>query len=493
MTEVWLESLSMHLSVGMPLPSDLLFDIQHYRGISPSSSGSTTPEGIPSGHRSPALEPICEGKLSPLQKKMESKDGGKKLVLEHSTPIVKVSSADCLLKNIEHKVKNNALLSKSCDNCSETCEKCRSDGFYTKSCEDFSKKNIESNGGSNLSFSPKKDLKSFPNYENINFLQNDSVFSNVTQKITGIKNVKESDDHKEKRLHLDIKKCNNETENNTKEHKFAVPLRRVPKNFTRNRVLRESKKAELDNEETMKNPVKDKIKFLGKHSTFEVNKPQTNTSSKFSNLSLQSMALKGTTSPSRVTQKYVNITSPKSAASENAKSGDGLRSECASETFTKIPDIVSSTLTRFSIKSTTKPSETASCSSPNKYSTNKAPTTTTNTFSINKNIFDATKRSPNKTSAIKRNVLHNDKSPLVDSDVPAKSCDKLEQSCSASGHSSSLVKNIIETLNRRDRNRLDFDNRSAFGRSSLKVIGNPKVDVRVPQLRSCSPEEFTAL
>ncbi|XP_074030195.1 LIM domain kinase 1 isoform X2 [Leptinotarsa decemlineata] len=58
--EVWLESLSMHLSVGMPLPPDLLFDIQHYRGLSPSSSGSTTPEGIPSGHRSPALEPICE-------------------------------------------------------------------------------------------------------------------------------------------------------------------------------------------------------------------------------------------------------------------------------------------------------------------------------------------------------------------------------------------------------------------------------------------------
>ncbi|XP_044261442.1 LIM domain kinase 1 isoform X3 [Tribolium madens] len=61
--EVWLESLSMHLSVGMPLPPDLLFDIQHYRGISPSSSGSNTPDSI-SGHRSPALEPIKEGKMA---------------------------------------------------------------------------------------------------------------------------------------------------------------------------------------------------------------------------------------------------------------------------------------------------------------------------------------------------------------------------------------------------------------------------------------------
>lgn len=65
-TEVWLESLSMHLSVGMPLPSDLLFDILHYRGASPSSSGSTTPEGAPPGHCSPAaLEPICERAKQP--------------------------------------------------------------------------------------------------------------------------------------------------------------------------------------------------------------------------------------------------------------------------------------------------------------------------------------------------------------------------------------------------------------------------------------------
>ncbi|XP_044740456.1 LIM domain kinase 1 isoform X2 [Chrysoperla carnea] len=42
--EVWLESLSMHLSVGKSLPSDLVFDIYHFQGLSPSSSGSTTPE-----------------------------------------------------------------------------------------------------------------------------------------------------------------------------------------------------------------------------------------------------------------------------------------------------------------------------------------------------------------------------------------------------------------------------------------------------------------
>jgi len=31
--EVWLEGLAMHLSVGMPLPQDLEFDIYNYTGM----------------------------------------------------------------------------------------------------------------------------------------------------------------------------------------------------------------------------------------------------------------------------------------------------------------------------------------------------------------------------------------------------------------------------------------------------------------------------
>ncbi|CAG9857427.1 unnamed protein product [Phyllotreta striolata] len=55
--EVWLESLSMHLSVGAPLPHDLLADIGRYGCLSPCSSGSATPEG-------PLLHPIGEGKVT---------------------------------------------------------------------------------------------------------------------------------------------------------------------------------------------------------------------------------------------------------------------------------------------------------------------------------------------------------------------------------------------------------------------------------------------
>lgn len=47
MLEVWLETLAMHTSVGHQIPSDLMFDIEHFKG-SPSleSSLSSTPDGL---------------------------------------------------------------------------------------------------------------------------------------------------------------------------------------------------------------------------------------------------------------------------------------------------------------------------------------------------------------------------------------------------------------------------------------------------------------
>lgn len=56
--EVWLEGLAMHLSVGAELPADLDFDIRNYKGPSPSSSESTTPETL-----APQLRPIKEGQV----------------------------------------------------------------------------------------------------------------------------------------------------------------------------------------------------------------------------------------------------------------------------------------------------------------------------------------------------------------------------------------------------------------------------------------------
>ncbi|KAF7267474.1 hypothetical protein GWI33_019307 [Rhynchophorus ferrugineus] len=131
--EVWLDSLSMHLAVGMPLPPDLLFDIQHYRGLSPSSSGSTTPEGIPSGHRSPALEPIKEGKPTNTVNK---------------TPVKGFESAP----------------------------------DQSIPCDISPKKIIDS------SDQPSK--QSPPHYENIGFLKNDNVFNKNTDKTICIEDLK---------------------------------------------------------------------------------------------------------------------------------------------------------------------------------------------------------------------------------------------------------------------------------------------------------------
>lgn len=102
--EVWLESLSMHLSVGMPLPPDLVFDIQQYRGLSPSSSGSTTPEGG-GGHRSPApLEPIKEGRAPPTIQVSSSADNLRTVVDSNN-----FSDDDKLSKKGEFSKRNDKL------------------------------------------------------------------------------------------------------------------------------------------------------------------------------------------------------------------------------------------------------------------------------------------------------------------------------------------------------------------------------------------------
>ncbi|KAL0102893.1 hypothetical protein PUN28_018295 [Cardiocondyla obscurior] len=63
--EVWLEGLAMHLSVGAELPADLDFDIRNYKGPSPSSSESTTPETL-----APQLKPIKEGQVHQDKKRL---------------------------------------------------------------------------------------------------------------------------------------------------------------------------------------------------------------------------------------------------------------------------------------------------------------------------------------------------------------------------------------------------------------------------------------
>lgn len=571
----------MHLSVGIQLPSDLIFDIDHYRGQSPSSSGSTTPEGLPSGCRSPILEPICEGKTANLRKDSE----GAKIMLsaENLKPIIKVSSADNLISNkkptnikpiLKHSSNNN--LSKSYENFNRNSENGQSDEKNcTKSCENFtwSASEVPKQAEQPLSRlyenldKNESNKPSMHDYENLNFLRNDSTFVNESDKLIGIERLHKFEESApsqkiEENLEGNTgKNCNvtsNQKPNKFKESRgFLVPLRKVPKNFTRNQFLKEhsqkmeldeslNKKCEADDYPTTTCSVRDKIKFLSKKSTFEVNKPnqqQGNALQKLSNLSLQNMNLKSNSLPSSVTQKFVNNTKAKAPTDRsenlvlepstlnekycsrptvfnNVESSQnralGNNSKEALQQLCDIPDIVSSTLNKVP-KST--PQQTVPTTSnqsktlQSKERTSPAKPNTSTSFWINRSIFRKdpfalpngkitdsnlelefnlidVKSGKSFFKSEKENALNDLRPPIF-----GQSCSGAQMICDLpkpiGTQSSSVVKNIIQSLNHRDSNKIDFRNRSTFGRSSLKVIGNPKVDIG--NVRSSSPEEFTAL
>ncbi|KAG4079659.1 hypothetical protein HA402_010439 [Bradysia odoriphaga] len=70
--EVWLESLAIHTSVGHRLPTDLIFDIDHYKGsASRESSLSSTPDGTPPACKTPRLR-TPDGLKSPVNHETNS-------------------------------------------------------------------------------------------------------------------------------------------------------------------------------------------------------------------------------------------------------------------------------------------------------------------------------------------------------------------------------------------------------------------------------------
>lgn len=331
--EVWLESLSMHLSVGIPLPSDLLFDIQHYKGASPSSSGSTTPDN---GHRSPALEPIREIKTTP-------KNNDKK-------PLIQIS------------------------------------------CE--SAKPVQT--------SDAKKPDPYPNYENIDFLKNDSAFAAGGAKELSVKNLGKGNNTQKKSL-----------DNNML--KFPVSLRTVPKNFTRNHFNRVNA---------------EKPEFLERRKLGQAG--------------------------NALTAKVLNLDK-----SEKCSKG--------------IPDLVSSTL---------KPKAGSS----------------SGTFSINRSIFKKfepslvldSPRLGGRKLRLNNLTLVENRTTLTSGSGDTASAPP-SSSTAAHSTSNSIVKSIIDTLNRKEKSKGDSVQRNFNGRRSLKVGEKRNKMENSPKFRSCSSEEFTAL
>lgn len=72
---MWLESLAIHTSVGHRLPTDLIFDIDHYKGsASRESSLSSTPDGTPPACKTPRLR-TPDGLKSPVNHETNSSLG----------------------------------------------------------------------------------------------------------------------------------------------------------------------------------------------------------------------------------------------------------------------------------------------------------------------------------------------------------------------------------------------------------------------------------
>ncbi|XP_060534465.1 LIM domain kinase 1 isoform X2 [Cylas formicarius] len=454
--EVWLESLSMHLSVSMPLPPDLLFDIQHYRGISPTSSGSTTPEGIPSsGHRSPALEPIKEGKIS-----------------KTSSPEKKATNGDNL-KPMENVLSTKPALG-----------------------DELSAKNLE-----NPTLVTKiPDVRSYPDYENIGFLKNDKVFACDTEKC-----VKSLTDAELKTAEKPNNRCGD-------ERRFKVRLRTVPKNFTRNRFMKEIK----DNTSSSAGTCDDAAIFGPKRDfhappSAPVIRVEQRSPEKTNNLNLDSI----NAVPSAVTQKFVHnktvkdnnkannvpdlvSSTPPSTTSnffpnpeERQLSRNNLeRSSLVRRRYTKTPDDAP-VLKRTPLlqrKATGKfyCPEVAEIKADNSGILAKVLKRTP--------IFERRSIKPSQEETITRaynsylpDSLKMEERKVVNLDqLPKTTCTPSTSSCK----SSNVVKSIVDSLNRKSGG-LSFGTRGNFGRSSLKVSGNPKVNLK-GVIRS-RDSEFTAL
>ncbi|XP_057667372.1 LIM domain kinase 1 isoform X2 [Diorhabda carinulata] len=455
--EVWLESLSMHLSVGMPLPPDLLFDIQHFRGLSPSSSGSTTPDGIPSGHRSPALEPIREGKMADTKRSSEKifsdcnksrssdriydgsrnrsnekiysdDENGKSKSNENIRSIMKVSSAE----NVDKPVITICDFGDGNDKQGETT-------YVPKSPNSLIMSDVE---------------KGFPNYENIDFLKNDMVYIGHQEKPIAIE-----------KLECDPPRTEStttpHTDNNLREN-ISPHLRKIPKNFTRNRLVKEMKENQAREE---------KIKLK----SFDADHV-----AKVSNLNLNSIGV-STSQPSQVTEKFVsnlkNVNlngNPKyhrsmSETNENSE----RKSILTRRRYTKDSDNVrflkrTPILKRRSPTKTENPEEILEKQSPDSDSKEKL------------------MEKPSLLSKLTPNLQR--RTGFLNIEDTSGNVNKKPFLVAAA--SGSIVRNMVDSLNKKSP--LSFGNRSSFGRCSLNLTGSNKVNLKKVG-RSPSPDEYTVL
>lgn len=322
-----------------------------------------------------------------------------------------------------------------------------------------------------------------PTYENLDFLKNDKMFSKDTEKHVSVQNLANT-----KLKTVDKAQfLKHHNENNLKENTFNVNLRTVPKNFTRNRFIKECKK-ELE----------DRHVLLAKQS----------------NLSLGSM--NAATSP--VTEKFVNISSNFPNKSNLKESNLGTKqfeansgSHSSKTPFgvfspepisRNIPERCSLSRRRYTRDSDDSPVPKRTPLLQRKSTTSKFYSANTDEQTKEDEPSGILAKVLRRTPIFERKTFkptqldHSQKIPEEHSrsktqmilnkeriDAPSTSAFK--------GASSNVVRSIVDSLNRKSGG-LSFGNRGGYGRSSLKVIGSPKVNLK-GVVRGSLDTEFTAL
>lgn len=203
----------------------------------------------------------------------------------------------------------------------------------------------------------------------------------------------------------------------------------------------------------------------------------------------------------KTTNKYLNLS--KSPVQCKIKDGRNFKRSISCESSdSNIPDIVFSTLR--------KPTESENLPSTSKSEHSKTPSCST--FSISRDIFKKLDQK-NKAGSLEDDRKFSKLEPQARNfkDKPAAEqrkikkdvfanlslktnaenksdnlkCDILEPT-GFNKSSNSLVKSIVNSLNRKDKEPLKLGNRFSYGRSSLKITGSPKINLK-------SSKEFSAL
>lgn len=283
------------------------------------------------------------------------------------------------------------------------------------------------------------DKPACPTYENLDFLRNDKMFSRDAQKVS-VKNLAPN-----KPKVVDKPQFLATANENNLRTNFSVHLRTVPKNFTRNRFKAAESGRSFDD------PV-------GKHALLA---KQTNVQTP-SNISLGSMD----TPLSDVANKFVKNLNTCNKGKELASSSLDRKGG-----FTSRDAPGRSSLSRHRYTRDCEDRRTPLLQRTGKFQQEESPCKAESSGILAKVL--------RRTPIFERKSF---KQLQMDSNIPVQ-----EEKVS----SSSVVRNIVESFNKKSGG-LSFGSRGGYGRSSMKVMGNPKVNLK-GLVRGSLDNEFTAL